>query len=41
MNAPGHTREADGHERIVERGSGFELIEKIGEAGDLAERLAE
>ena len=41
VNAPGHTREADGHERIVERGSGFELIEKIGEAGDLAERLAE
>jgi hypothetical protein len=41
VNAPGHTREDLGHERIVERADGFEVIEKVGEAGELSERLAE
>jgi len=39
--APGHQTEADGHERVVERADGYETAEKVGEAGEIAEELAE
>jgi hypothetical protein len=41
VTAPGHQAEADGHERVVERRDGYETTEKVGEAGEIAEELAE
>jgi hypothetical protein len=43
VTAPGHQAEAeaDGHERVLERRDGYETTEKVGEAGEIAEELAE
>jgi len=40
VTAPGHQTEADGHERVIGRADGYERTEKVGEAGELAEKLA-
>ena len=41
VTAPGHQADADGHERVIERSDGYETTEKVGEAGEIAEELAE
>ena len=41
ITALGHFEHGDGHERVVERRDGYETTEKVGEAGEIAEELAE
>ena len=40
-HAPGHEPEIAGHVRLVEANERYSLVEKVGEAGDLAVQLAE
>jgi hypothetical protein len=39
LNAPGHEAAALGWGVVVERGDGFVVVEKIGEAGDFSDAL--
>lgn len=39
LNAPGHEAAALGWSVVVERGDGFFVIEKIGQAGEISEAL--
>jgi hypothetical protein len=39
LNAPGHEAAALGWGVVVDRGDGFVVVEKIGEAGDISEAL--
>jgi hypothetical protein len=41
LTAPGHHEQGDGHARVVARDEEYETTEKIGEAGEIAEELAE
>ena len=41
VSAPGHQTQSDAHERVLERRDGYETTEKVGEAGEIAEELAE
>jgi hypothetical protein len=41
VTAPGHHTEGDEHERVVGGSDGYETTEKVGEAGEIAEELAE
>ena len=41
VSVPGHQTESDDHERVLERRDGYETTEKVGEAGEIAEELAE
>ena len=41
VNAPGHSNKASEHKRVIAKGDGYEVIEKIGKAGEIAEDLAE
>jgi hypothetical protein len=39
LNAPGHYEAAEGWARLVESRDGYDLVEKVGRAADLAEEL--
>jgi hypothetical protein len=41
VSAPGHTLEQTEHEEVVERTGGYDVMEKTGEAAEIAEELAE
>ena len=41
VTAPGHQTRSDAHERVIGRRDGYERTEKVGEAGEIAEELAE
>jgi hypothetical protein len=41
VTAPGHQAHGDGHEQVVERADDYEKVEKVGEAGQIVEGLAE
>jgi hypothetical protein len=41
VTAPGHQTQSDWHERVIGRRDGYETTEKVGEAGEIAEELAE
>jgi hypothetical protein len=41
LNAPGHEMAARGNVKVIRRGDGFVVVEKLGQAGDVAERLNE
>jgi hypothetical protein len=39
ISAPGHYRAAEGWADVIERRDGYEIVEKVGEAGSVAEAL--
>lgn len=39
LNAPGHDRAAQGWARVIEPRDGYDLVEKVGRAADVAEEL--
>jgi hypothetical protein len=39
LNAPGHHQAALGAAKVVERRDGYEVVEKVGHAGEVAEQI--
>jgi hypothetical protein len=39
LNAVGHEANAEGHVRVVSGGDGYVVVEKLGEAGEIADQL--
>ncbi len=39
LNAPNHVAAARGWARLVERRDGYDVVEKLGEAGEITEHL--